>query len=243
MFNPKYEFLGKAEYVKHLPHPVPASKAIPEWYKKMPKSRDQKTLMPRKELVWADEDAGGLLSGATMKQCIPVRDYLTSGYIVPLWCEITVSMENGAPFFGWIDKSPVDIAVHPLYQVMGAPIQQEQNAQYGLAKLLSPWGYKTPPGYSSLFFSPRYYKGLLEILPAIVDTDSQHEVNFPFIYHGNENEHNILRIGEPIIQVVPFKRESWTHTVKEGNFQVDTKFLSYVTEAYRKTRHKKKSFK
>lgn len=243
MFTLKYEFLGREEYIEHLPHPVPAQKAIPDWYKKLPRSRDHDTLEPQKETAWADPEAGGLVAGSTMKQCIPIRDYLTSGYIVPLWCEIAVSMEDGVPSFGWINSSVADIHLHFPHQYYDTPIADYDSTKHAVPKLASPWGFKTPKGYSSLFFSPWYYKGVIEILPAIVDTDVHHEVNFPFIYHGKNGERHTLERGSPIVQVIPFKREEWKSTVTVGDFEQNHEYRSFVSQAYRKLRHKKKVYR
>jgi hypothetical protein len=71
------------------------------------------------------------------------------------------------------------------------------------------WSVKTPEGYSSLFINPIHggSRNLLAV-SGLIDTDS-------FISDGHLSffvkSNNIFKIkkGTPIIQVIPFKRESW----------------------------------
>lgn len=237
----KYTFIALEEDIRNFLNPIPASKAIPEWYKKLPKYRDAYTSEPSESSFKIINDS--FVPQFTMKQCIPVRDYLTAGYIIPLWAEIGVSFDQSGPKFIGSDPSIIKIEPHHLNQIKDTPLQKEQNVKGSLHKLISPWAFKTPPGYSTLFFSPRFYKGKIEILPSIVDTDTHHSVNFPFIYRGAANKDCILEIGQPIVQLVPFKRESWYHTFENASVHdTDKKFMTYLMDAYRKQRHKKKSY-
>jgi hypothetical protein len=48
-----------------------------------------------------------------------------------------------------------------------------------------------------------------EIIAGVVDTDVYlNVINFPFILHKRD-EQFLIKKGEPMVQVVPFKRESW----------------------------------
>ena len=48
-----------------------------------------------------------------------------------------------------------------------------------------------------------------EIIPGVVDTDTYiNVINFPFIVH-EKNKQFLIKKVEPMVQVVPFKRESW----------------------------------
>jgi len=237
-----YTFIASDADTSRYPAPKPASKFIPEWYQKMPNARDPATSIPSTKLTWSDP-AVGVTNGQTLKQCIPVRDYLTSGYIVPLWTELVVTLKNGKLGAVWPDKDADVIRFHYNFQFTGCPIEKE-NADYSaVGKLMSPWQFKTPKGYSSLFYSPRYSENKIEILPAIVDTDCYHEVNFPFIFHGKEGEH-LFEKGTPVIQVLPFKREKWTADFEIGTPTKTRQILNTVfTSGYRKFFHSKKIFR
>ena len=73
------EFSCPEELVDSIPHPVPAAKLMPEWYKKLPRK-------PR-------PDASSTDTG-TVKTCIPVLDSVTEGYIIPLWCDVKFIIYN-----------------------------------------------------------------------------------------------------------------------------------------------------
>ena len=48
-----------------------------------------------------------------------------------------------------------------------------------------------------------------EIIAGVVDTDTYiNTINFPFILHKRD-EQFIIKKGEPMVQVIPFKRQSW----------------------------------
>ena len=237
----KYTFMAHSDDHHRYPQPQPASKFIPEWYKKMPKARDPKTYDPKNTTTYINKD--GLQHRHTMKQCVPVQDYLTSGYIVPLWTDLTITLFDGKLGAVWPDSTVDVMRFHMNVQFTGCPIEK-QNADYSaVGKLMSPWLYKTPKGYSSLFFSPRYTENKIEILPAIVDTDVYHEVNFPFVYHGKDTE-TTFDLGTPIIQVLPFKRDTWTAEYEIGSPKKSRQLINTVFDAgYRKFFHSKKVFK
>lgn len=241
----KYTFIGSKIHSQVYPHPEPTSKFVPNWYKEMPRSRHPATFKPMEDITWLEDNTQGLLYGHTMKECVPIRDYLTSGYIIPLWATIKISLnEEGRMNCGWGDGDEEIISFHRPHQTVGCPVHNKNNNSKDVPKLMCPWQFKTPKGYSTFFFSPRYMEGQIEILPAIVDTDSYHEVNFPFLYHGKNGEENTFEKGTPIVQLIPFKREDWKMEMEEGDFVKSRKFIaSFMDSAYRKFAHRKKVFK
>lgn len=243
----KIKFMTSEENKISLPHPIPASKVVPEWYKKMPRSRDPQTSETVSKLVWSDPEKG-FTAGATMKECIPVRDYITAGYVIPLWASMVVhTTDEGGNYFSWQSEDCMTIEAHGGYQTLGSPLN-ESDTQHETLKLASPWLFETPAGYSCLFFSPRYANPQIEILPAIVDTDKQSEVNFPFVFRGRQDARDyVIERGAPIIQILPFKREEWESEIEEiskGKLTGLNKFIrSFALGGYRRFRHHKKIFR
>jgi hypothetical protein len=114
-------------------------------------------------------------------------------------------------------------------------------------KFNNPYGIKTPPGYSCLFIQPLHRESRFTIFPGIVDTDTYtSQVNFPFILN-DENWEGIIPAGTPMAQVIPFKRESWTHSfgsekeIKEERL-VSQKRKSMFINAYKKHFWNRKSY-
>jgi hypothetical protein len=68
---------------------------------------------------------------------------------------------------------------------------------------------KTPPGYSTLFTSPMHQGHIpIKAIEAVVDTDNFLTAGLNSFFLQKDFEGTIKQ-GTPIIQVIPFKRESW----------------------------------
>jgi len=199
------EFFAPKDIIDSLPHPVPANKCIPEWFKRM--NRD------------IDNNPSGV---GTVKNCVPLRDCLTSGYIIPLWedMQITSSSDNNGEInykwsrnlSGFYDGA---ISTHSTAQVEGMPISNTDLGHLPI-KFNSPWVIRTPPGYSCLFTMPfNRYDQNFEILSGIVDTDTYFDsVAFPFVFLKSDVS-EILHKGMPLVQVTPFKRTEWKSSIKD----------------------------
>tara|TARA_R110001606_G_C15261338_1_gene638472 strand:- start:77 stop:805 length:729 start_codon:yes stop_codon:yes gene_type:complete len=184
-----------------ITEPIPAKKAIPDWYKNMNKELSGIRLV----------DDGSVLKpnqSMSIKACPPIQDYLCTGYILPnitdLWMSYFGKREDG-PEYGGVPTLDFNyIELHTPEQVEGSNIQGQD-----VYKILSPWMIKTPPGYSCLFLKPYFLdtKGI-NIIPAVVDTDIFHTVNFPFVFESTGKE-ELIPLGTPLVHVIPFKRESW----------------------------------
>lgn len=177
-------------------YPEPASKNIPDWYKKMDSFMGSKTFKP-------SGDGGG---NQTLKKCIPVFDAMTAGYIIKTYVDVYVTLtEDNISYFNWPSFEP--ISFHPIEQ---APEHPGMNNR-PFPKWNNPWSIQTPIGYSCLFIDPMHNpNGIFTILPGIVDTDSYiNPVNFPFTLN-NPNFEGMIPAGTPICQVIPFKRDSFS---------------------------------
>lgn len=241
---PEIKFSATESRYVACPHPVPASKIVPEWYKKLPRGRDGVKDISN---TWFIDPDQGLVPAHTIKECIPVRDYITSGYVIPLWADVVIKQDENRDYLYWLDKNTMKIDSHPYSQVSGCPVTSEVKKDSAILKFISPWQVETPPGYSCMFYTPRYNSSPVEILPAIVDTDKCHTVNFPFIVKNIPNGNELrLNRGEPVVQVLPFKRETWTSEVK---YITDDRWIgrvwrniSVLGDGYRKLMHSKKFY-
>jgi len=171
---------------------------------------------------------------------------MTAGYILPLPADIYVSKkeEDGA-VRQWFEWASFDlISFHPVGQ---APLHPEGKG-YPFAKFNNPWSIKTPKGYSCLFVQPFHRDAPFTILPGIVDTDTYlTQVNFPMVINNPDFE-GLIPKGTPMVQIIPFKRESWAMSLgddkdlTEANMNkllLSTKFF----DRYKNMFWHKKSFK
>jgi len=176
-----------------LEKPEPASKFIPDWYKNM-----------ESYMGGEKKPDGTAKTTSTIKRCMPVFDAMTAGYVVKLPADVYVRIKNGEQFFEW--SSLGLIAFHPVEQAPTHPLKNK----HAYPKWTTHWSIRTPKGYSTLFVQPMHRESVFTILPGIVDTDEYYApVNFPFIIKDPEFE-GLIPKGTPIVQIIPFKRDSWT---------------------------------
>lgn len=185
--------------------PSPAIKELPEWYKKTPSFIDNKKTINNGNF------------NETVKKCIPVLDSLSLGYIIKTWTDIYVEKapNNGV-------HTSVNTKIQATRAVEGHPQEQApfypNNNIYGkdILKWINPWHIKTPKGYSCFFTTPIHRDLPFKILDGVVDTDVfPLTINFPFLM--DKNFTGIIPCGTPMVQVFPFKRDSFKSIRGEYN--------------------------
>jgi len=183
---------------------LPASKALPTWYKEM--SATVEDAMP-----WTP---------GTMKQCMPVFDAMTQGYIIPLWSDLYVKVEKDyetgeySPMFTWGTHAEEVINAHSKEQTPGLPIMEKAVGGTSL-KFLNPWLIQTPKNYSTLFVPPlNNENNLFETISAVVATDVyKNHINLTFIWKGPVDWEGVIPQGTPLVQLIPFKRVDFQHEI------------------------------
>ena len=220
------------EMIDIWPHPQPASKVIPNEYKKL------------------ERFTKGNLHKGTVKTCMPFLDSLTAGYIIFFDQDYLVDpVENDfsvSPATSHRQKlTEEDFGFHHKTQL---PKEWEKRVGENAGKFHNKWLIKTPPGYSCLFIKPmNRIEDRFEIISGVVDTDTYiNLINFPFILHKRD-EQFLIKKGEPMVQVMPFKRESWkswTGFYKEKlHSKTQNLLMSQWIDKYKKMFWHKKSFK
>jgi hypothetical protein len=218
MFDKEIEFSAHEDYFAlKEDYPTPIKLNIPEWYKKLEHTLENKTV----------------------KGCMPFLDSLTSGYILKIPQDFNIrhnvdnKNEKGEEFkdsfqtFGLYNMAQVlgakfinlnsGVDLHFTKQLKGSPFI-EKNKNLPFYKIANPWKIKTPKGYSCLFVSPlNNSDDRFSIISGIVDTDTfPNEINFPIIINGDKYPilETTIKKGTPYVQIIPFKRESWKMIVK-----------------------------
>jgi hypothetical protein len=149
----------------------------------------------------------------TIKRCPPFVDAMTSGFLIPLVCDLRV--ENGSitwdfdiPPGGAIDFPRSPVGFHDVSQVIDTPLFEPDRF---IIKFHNLWSIEAPQGYSLLFTHPLNRFDLpFTTLSGIVDCDTYRDgwVHFPAHWH-DMNFSGLLPMGTPIAQCLPVKRESW----------------------------------
>tara|TARA_B100000941_G_scaffold282602_1_gene251245 strand:+ start:276 stop:992 length:717 start_codon:yes stop_codon:yes gene_type:complete len=208
---------------------IPAKNCLPEWYSKLKASEPN------------------------ISKCMPVRDMISAGYIIPNAFEMGLgtNMEN--------DVANVEV-VHPVerpgefYTFLNHMINPDSfhtheqcpvhinNEKKTYFKIKLPWRIETPKGYSTLFIQPFYnFNTDLVVLPAIIDTDEYDHSNLNFPCYVTKQEAD-LKPGQPLVQCIPFKREVWKHTLELGKEETNSKMNLFLNNMYKRAFHQKKSF-
>tara|TARA_R100001440_G_scaffold16293_7_gene27786 strand:- start:7975 stop:8715 length:741 start_codon:yes stop_codon:yes gene_type:complete len=213
MFENKIEFIAHEDYVDlKQDHPTPIKLNIPKWYKKLEHQIFKKTV----------------------KGCMPFLDTLTSGYLLKVAQDYAFKSSKNEKGEGILEWHPANLdglqfqeksinlnssqpSLHSTDQILGSQLV-EKNNNGPFIKILNPWIIKTPPGYSCLFLPPMNNSDdRFSIIPGIVDTDSfKQEINFPIVLNGDKYPiiDTIIKRGTPYVQIIPFKRESWSMKIK-----------------------------
>tara|TARA_B100001564_G_scaffold261384_1_gene223140 strand:+ start:322 stop:1026 length:705 start_codon:yes stop_codon:yes gene_type:complete len=219
-----------------IPSPFPASKGVPPWMKHLTPEAEREDYQ-------------------TVKRCIPFLDAMTAGYIIPLPFDLTIAITPTGNQLLWKSEEEKDrlskytiVESHDSSQYPGAPF-----SQFKVIKFYNPWIIETSPNTSCMFVPPLNRPELPYVpLSGIVDTDQYfNTVNLPCVFPGLDIGHQIeLKMGTPMIQVIPFKRQEWkssTTNLKEGVLtrahETREDMRNDRKEWYRRKKWQKKSYK
>ena len=221
--TPSIRFYADKKILDLIPHPVNASKAMPEWFKK---------IKPRVK-------GGSITETGTVKRCMPVFDAISQGYIIPAWCDfhVEVKYDDDEELEVWVKASGdgFDLSNHSWDQVGDRCDLKKFTLGRVLMKFHNPWVIQTPQGWSVAFKNPaNNWSNDIEIIEGVVDTDNYYSyINFPFVWTGSEVGEFIIPRGTPLIHLVPFKRvvmhsiisEVDEDRVKKTDAMLKTKFF------------------
>ena len=210
--------------------PIPTKKSLPDWYKNIEKST---------------------IRTLNLKSCMPFLDMISAGYLLPLPQDLyighkildkTVEPPRKTSVYKFaFSASNLLNERCVVYNINGQICQDhhvdqiggentflaKKNGNNNIIKILNPWIIKTPPGYSCLFISPTYSENdYFNIISAIVDTDIfDLHINFPLIINNDKYDtfEKIFKQGTPYVQIIPFKRDSWSHEIISKKENVKSK--------------------
>jgi len=177
----------------------------------------------------------------TIKYCPGIYDFINYGYIVPAWQDFQFWVnDNGdvewevPPQMANVDN----VRIHPKEQVDASPILGE--TANCILTLIAPWYIGTPKGTSVMVCKPFYdYSNDFDVCPGVLDTDIQangnHIVDI-FMRFNVRNKVIEIKAGQPLVQIMPFKRTNWKleHVefdkiplwVQDDNIKLSTRFAS-----------------
>lgn len=197
-------FLCDPKHEGVFPAPIPAAKAMPDWFKGIKPS-----------------SSGHPMDG-TVKRCAPFTDALSAGFIIPLWTDFFVQARNGDLNVTVPSAFPFKaVEFHGPQQAPGHPLSKTPFGKHVL-KFINPWLIQTDPGVSCLFTAPlNHMEGRFKILDGVVDTDGYYNnVNLPTIWTAPDGDYYLPK-GLPLVQVIPFRREP--NALEIGTIDLDVR--------------------
>ena len=198
--KPKIHWWSTIEGVEKVPPVLPAKEFIPDWWKRVQRKIDSK-----------------LDNKGTVRNCPSFPEYINQGFVVPLWCDLYLEIEQEEGKWKW--RSPdknFSFSTHQNSQFRDWLPRHMQDNTSIVVKPNCPWRVKTPPGWS-VWQLPMYYhyNTMFETLPGIIWSDIHHEINQQMLMK-RYGEFFIPR-GTPLAMYVPYERNKYTYDISGPN--------------------------
>jgi len=226
------KFRCPPELEGRIPAPIPAAQGVPDWLKAMP-------AMAFSSINLRDED--------TVKRCPPFVDAMTSGFLIPLICDLRV--ENGEitwdqdiPPGGAVEFPRSPIGFHDPGQVTGTPLFE---AGRFVMKFHNLWTVEAPEGYDVYFTHPvnRFdlpFTTLTGLVSCDVYTDTW--VHFPAYWH-DKSFSGVLPRGTPVAQCIPVKRGDWVAQASSFTAEEETRVNDFRSKLRRQPNLYRRNFR
>jgi len=148
----------------------------------------------------------------SLKLCPAVTGYMGAGYVIPAWGDILFDFDNNGNLN--IQYSNLDYQSRFHTQDQFGNLLDDYFKVRVDVKLDNPWSIKTAPGYSVMWLPMFYHNVNYQALPAIMDTDIMLNHN-PINLMLKEPKRTLIKMGDPLVHIIPFKREDITAVSKE----------------------------
>lgn len=239
---PNIEFIKLKEELNDyvIRNPTPAIFERPSWWKDMPKG--------------INEHEYNFNNNKTIRSCPAINDAFNFGYILYTPVDIYIDVTDEENIF-W--KLPdINLSVHGDNQLATFfdYHDKKQTEKYiidenyckQVFKMNTLWGIKTDPGYSTWFTHPIGRNNLpFRIFDAIVDTDKFPAI-FPYSFVVRKDFKGVIKSGTPFMQIIPFKRDDFSHTIVEKDIfslqKKATSVSSFFGGGYKKLFWSRKKF-
>lgn len=212
--------------VDTFPHPGPAGKSLPDWYKGLD------------SYIENDPTPVAGSQRITAKKCFAIFDILSSGYLFKLPFDLYIDTTESKQIFDvpkfarGIGTTPI-ISSHEMSQIGDYPVDLEKHINF-LFRINLVWLMKTDPGYSTLFLPVQHGNDSpLFAVSAIIDTDTFASDGL-FSFFVKKDFKGIVKKGTPIVQAIPFKRDDFVSEIVLDQKQLDdvTKQRSVIRSVF-----------
>jgi len=196
--KPKITWWSTIEGLEKVVPVLPAKEVIPDWWTRVERMIDRNV------------DNKG-----TVRNCPAIPEYITQGFVVPLWCDVHINIEHDK--FEW--KSPekmFSFSSHADVQYRDWLPKHVRDNTSMVLKPNCPWRVKTPPGWSVWQLPMHYhFNQFFETQPGIIWSDIHHEINQQLLMK-KYGQFTIPR-GTPLAMYVPYERKKYDFVVEGPN--------------------------
>ena len=200
-----------------------AYKFAPDWFEKL-----DKTLPHRSE-----HDV--LLQMSTVRHCPAIKSSLSSGFIIPLWTDISIRIDKD--FFGFQ-------CADGMTQIRSHPRVQFQNFynDFHHAKIISPWQIVQNKSTEIFWTAPFYFHNRPTdwiVLPGHRRFDLNNETHINLFFPIKESPYDVfMSAGTPLVHLIPLTEEFPKLKVNlaesEDSFNLQKPNLPFFTNSYTK---------
>ena len=193
--EPKVYFETENWAVRKYAPIKPASDFIPSQWKKMP--------------TFTKKETHKIDSEQTIRASPGIADYMKTAFIIPAWCDMELlPSQDGQMVETRYSDTNYNSAYHPADQVTNehSSVMQKFGVRSAV-KLDCPWKIWQPKDWSLLYF-PMYFMEdrNWEAVPGVIDHDLGALMS-PINIMMFEKKRTLIKLGDPIVQVIPIKRE------------------------------------
>jgi len=203
--KPKVTFWASTKGFKDIIKPEKANKYIPKWFKHAKQSE--------------------VPNNSNVKNCIGFTDYFKMGYVIPLWCDLNITI-NELGNIGW--QSPhsyYQFDFHHPFQLQNLVPEHEKDKIAVVIKTHCPYHAKVTKGYSLLQLPMTYwYEKDWTVASGIFPSSIYPELNQQIIiyksFFDNLKPHNGIRSrvipkGTPLAQYMIIPNEYDGEVIEE----------------------------
>mgnify|MGYP001238669998 CR=1 FL=1 len=213
--KPKIHWWSTIQGVEKVTPIVPAKEYIPDWWKRVGRMLDD-----------------NIKNKGSVKNCPSFPEYITQGFVVPLWTDVHLNIEHDK--YEWHSPDNMfNFSSHGKNQFLDFVPQHVKDNSSIILKPNCPWRVKTPPGWS-VWQLPMYYhfNNIFETLPGIIWSDIHHEINQQMMI--KKYGEFVIKRGTPLAMYVPYERNKYTYDVSGPN----TENAKWANESYIHVRSK-----
>ena len=175
---------------------------MPDWWMKTPPWQN--------DSVKTKNTTDNINNKGTIKRCPAVPEFMSMGFIVPMWCDVRIEIFDDNSWRWNTPASEFHFGSHGDTQL------KNHLPKYARPEVIikpdCPWLVKTPPGISLLqlplfwHFNPAF-----SVAPGILWSDIHHEINQQMMFH-RYGSFKIER-GTPLAQYIPIRRDKFDMNV------------------------------